>query len=258
MKLNFNIIKFIINVKINTLSLIIPVFNEEKTIRTILKKVIEAKLPNGIKKEIIIVDDGSSDNTFEKIHELLTKNNASKLNIKIFKHQINQGKGAAVRTAIQASTGDYLIIQDADLEYDPFQISKLVKELDREKIEVVYGTRINRLPNFKKEESKFQFFLHYLGNRFLSFLTSLLYGQWLTDMETGYKLFPKKAIVDMQIDARGFEFEPEITAKLLKRGYHIHEVPITTTPRSYEEGKKLNTITDGLKAVSTLFKYRFS
>ncbi|MBU4017004.1 glycosyltransferase family 2 protein, partial [Patescibacteria group bacterium] len=167
------------------------------------------------------------------------------------------GKGAAIRTAIKASTGEYIIIQDADLEYDPRDYEKLLRPIIQKKAKVVYGTRLNRLPDFLKDERTARFFIHYLGNKILSFITSILYGQWITDMETCYKIFPKKAVNDMRLNAKGFEFEPEITAKLLKKGYNIHEIPISTIPRGYDEGKKLNTIKDGLKALVTLIKYRF-
>jgi dolichol-phosphate mannosyltransferase len=231
------------------LSIIIPVFNEEKTILEILKKVIETNIP-GIEKQIIVVDDGSTDGTINKLKTV-------KNDIKIIYHEKNQGKGAAVKTGIKSASGDYVIIQDADLEYNPEQIKFLTKKIIEEKAEIVYGTRLNRMPHLDKEESQYLFIMHYLGNRFLSLITSMLYGQWITDMETCYKLFPRTAVKDMKLDARGFEFEPEITAKLLKAGYKIFEVPISTNPRGYDQGKKLNTFKDGTKALWTLLKYRF-
>jgi len=234
------------------LSIIIPVFNEGKTVGKILKKVQDLKIAN-VEKEIIIVDDGSTDATQSEISNL--KSQIS--NLKIFHHKINLGKGAAVSTGIKNSKGDYIIIQDADLEYDPSQIKDLVKPIQEGKAKVVYGTRLNRLPNLKRDEKTPLFLLHYLGNRFLSLITSLLYGQWITDMETCYKLFPRKAVEGMKLSAKRFDFEPEITAKLLKKGYKILEVPITTRPRGYDEGKKLNTIKDGSIAFWTLLKYRF-
>lgn len=234
------------------LSIIIPVFNEEKTIETVLERVQKQKLD--VIKEIIIVDDGSTDTTV-----LVISNTKYKIsNIKLVWHKKNQGKGAAVRTGIKHSTGDYIIIQDADLEYNPNDIPNMLRVVKEKKSDVVYGTRLNRLPNLYRDERTFRFLLHYFGNRFLSLLTSILYGQWLTDMETGYKLFSKEAIDGMRLRARSFEFEPEITAKLLKRGYKIIEVPITTNPRGYDEGKKLNTLKDGLVAFWTIIKYRFS
>lgn len=231
------------------LSIIIPVFNEEKTILQIVEKVKKVDFP--VEREIIIVDDGSTDSTFSKIEH-------QKSEIKILKHDINRGKGEAVRTGIKNATGDYIVIQDADLEYDPNQIKDLLKPILEKKAEVVYGTRLARFPNLFKEERTARFLLHYFGNRFLSFLTSVLYGQWITDMETCYKLFPKKAVEKMHLRARGFEFEPEITSKLLKADYKIIEIPIETNPRGLDEGKKLNTIKDGTKAFLTLIRYRIS
>ena len=232
------------------LSIIIPVFNETKTILEILDRVIAAEIPN-FQKEILVVDDGSTDGTREKITKAKLKD------VKVILHKVNQGKGAAVKTGIKEASGDYIIIQDADLEYDPKSIKNLTAKIAGEK-SVIYGTRLNRMPHLGKEESKHLFILHYFGNRFLSLVTSVLYGQWITDMETCYKLFPKIAVEKMKINARGFEFEPEITAKLLKRGYKIKEVPITAVPRGYDEGKKLNTVRDGAKALWYLLKYRFT
>ncbi len=239
------------------LSIIIPVYNEEKTISTILDKVLRLELPR-ITKEIIIVDDGSTDSTFLKIKDRLRLNRSQKSKIKILRHLKNKGKGAAVKTGIKNATGDYVIIQDADLEYDPKYIKNLIKPIEKGVAKVVYGTRLKRGPNLKGEEKTPQFLLHYLGNRFLSLVTSILYGQWITDMETCYKLFPREAMLKIKLNARGFELEPEITAKLLKTGYKIYELPITAVPRGYSEGKKLNTFRDGFKAFWFLLKYRFT
>jgi len=234
------------------LSIIIPVFNEEKTISEILKRVSEIEVPN-VEKQIIVINDGSTDST-----ESVIQNSKFKIqNLRYIKHQKNQGKGAAVRTGIKNATGDYIIIQDADLEYNPKDMEKLVRPVQSKEAEVVYGTRLKRLPSFSRDERTPQFLLHYVGNKFLSLLTSILYGQWITDMETCYKLFPRKAVESMKLNARGFEFEPEITSKLLKRGYRILEVPISTNPRGYNEGKKLNTFKDGFTALWSLLKYRF-
>lgn len=235
------------------LSIIIPVYNEEKTIGEILKKVSNEKIP-GVEKEIIVVDDGSTDKTSD-----IVKSSKLKIpNIKNFVHEVNRGKGAAVLTGIKNSTGEYIIIQDADLEYDPKFIKQLIKPILDKKSKVVYGTRIKRLPHLSGEEKSFRFLLHYFGNRFLSLITSILYGQWITDMETCYKLFPKAALKGVKMNAKGFEFEPEITAKLLKRGYKILELPIEVKPRGYEEGKKISAVKDGSKAIWYLFKYRFT
>jgi len=233
------------------LSIIIPVFNEEKTIGTVIEKVYNLKI-KGASKEIVVVDDGSTDTTATEIKKLKLKIK----NFEFFRHKKNMGKGAAVKTAIENATGDYIIIQDADLEYDVNDIPRLFSNI-KGKRDVIYGTRLNRLPNLKKEERRIRFLIHYLGNRFLSLLTSILYGQWITDMETCYKLFPKKVLSNIPLNSRGFEFEPEITAKLLKQNYKIMEIPIKTNPRDMKEGKKLRTFRDGVKALYTLFLYRF-
>lgn len=234
------------------LTIIIPVFNEEKTVEEIVKRVSLVRFDK-VTKEIIIVNDASTDTTDKKIKKIIQKNKQ----LQYYSHSKNQGKGAAVKTGISYATGDYIIIQDADLEYNPKDIADLLFALKKKQGDIVYGTRLNHLPDFRGEQRTVRFFLHYLGNRGLSLLTSILYGQYLTDMETCYKLFPKKAVKNMKIHARGFELEPELTAKFLKRGFTIVEVPISTNPRSYEEGKKLNTVTDGWKALKTLIKYRF-
>jgi len=233
------------------LSIIIPVFNEEKTISAILKKVLLVNI-SGVEKEIIVVDDGSTDATASVISNI--KYQIS--NIKIINHKKNQGKGAAVRTGINNSSGEYILIQDADLEYNPKDIPLLLNPILQGKATVVYGTRLKRLPNLRKDERTPQFLLHYMGNKFLSLVTSILYGQWITDMETCYKLFPRKAVEKINLVAKGFEFEPEITSKLLKRGYKITEIPIKTEPRGYKEGKKLHTVRDGFRAFYSLVKYR--
>jgi dolichol-phosphate mannosyltransferase len=256
------------------LSILIPVYNEEKTIIPILEKVESVVLP-GISKEIVVVNDGSTDKTAERINDQKelrsqsyrtshlpkfvrrARSEIKDKSIKVITHEENSGKGTAIQTGIQHSTGDYIIIQDADLEYDPQDIPKLLQPIIEKRARVVYGTRLHRLPRFHNEEKKPRFFLHYIGNRFLSLVTSMCYGQWITDMETCYKLFPRKAVVHMNLSSRRFDFEPEITAKLLKCGYKIFEIPITTTPRGYDEGKKLNTFRDGCVALWTLVKYRF-
>lgn len=234
------------------LSLIIPAFNEEKTVGIVLDSVLKLKLL-GIDKEIIVVDDGSSDKTAEIIEKVKKKNPE----LIFLTHKKNQGKGAAVVTGIKHATGDYIIIQDADSEYDPKYIANLLVPIQKKEAEIVYGTRLNRLPNLRGEEAKPLFVLHYLGNRFLSLVTSILYGVWITDMETCYKLFPRKAVSNIVLRARGFELEPEITAKLLKSGLSFKEVSISTKPRGYREGKKLSALHDGPCALWSLIKYRF-
>lgn len=228
------------------LSIIIPVYNEEKTIAEVIKRVNAVKIP-GVIKEVIVVDDGSTDKTVSKI---------DKKKVKFYENATNMGKGAAVKNGIDHATGDYVIIQDADLEYNPEFIAVLIKPILEKKAKVVYGTRLKRMPHLRGEEKNFRFMLHYFGNRTLSLITSLLYGSWITDMETCYKLFPTKAGKSFKLRARRFDFEPEITAKLLKKGYKILEVPITTVPRGFDEGKKLRTVHDGSIALYTLVKYR--
>jgi glycosyltransferase involved in cell wall biosynthesis len=233
------------------LSIIVPVYNEARTVKQVIDKLIALSIPS-VSIEIIIVDDGSTDAT-SSILKGLKKNPR----LHIVTSKINKGKGAAVILGIVRASGEYIVIQDADLEYDPVQITSLVKPVLAKQAKVVYGTRLDRMPHLHKEEGRFRFLVHFFGNRFLSLVTSILYGQWITDMETCYKLFPKKALAGMKLTARGFEFEPEITAKLMKSGYKITEVPIVTNPRGYEEGKKLNTVRDGIKALITLISCRF-
>lgn len=234
------------------LSIIVPAFNEQKTIQEILKRVHGVDLGE-VKKEIILVDDGSRDKTLE-----LAREAARKIpEIKIIEHKKNKGKGAAVATGIKNATGDILIIQDADLEYNPKDIPRLIDPIVKRRYRVVYGTRLNRAPNLKGEEKRLQFLIHYFGNRFLSFLTSILYGAKITDMETCYKTFDKKVLDGVRLRSRSFNFEPEVTAKILKKRIKIHEIDIKTEPRGYEEGKKLHTIRDGTIALWTLLKYRF-
>ena len=236
------------------LSIIIPVYNEEGTIETLLKRVEKAKIP-GVIKEIILVDDGSTDATHDSIEKFLSK---KKNTYKFIKHKNNQGKGAAVRTGISEATGEYIVIQDADLEYDPNDIAKLLDPIKNGNAFIVFGTRLNRFPNFSRDENNPLFALHYLGNRFLSLVTSILYGQWVTDMETCYKVFPRSAVKKITLQAKGFEFEPEITSKLLKLGFKVKEISITTRPRDYSHGKKLNAFKEGPKALWTVIRYRLS
>ncbi len=227
------------------LSIIIPAFNEEKSLDAVLRKVMAAEV-KGVKKEVIAVNDGSRDRTRDIL------NAWKKKGIKVFHHPRNIGKGAAVRTGISHATGTLIIIQDADMEYDPKEYPKILAPLLEKKSKVVYGSRIETIRNNLKD----MYLMHYLGNRLLSLATSIFYGACITDMETGYKAFRKEVVQGMALHARGFDIEPEITAKILKRGYRILEVPIGFKARTFDEGKKI-TWRDGITALWTLLKYRF-
>jgi glycosyltransferase involved in cell wall biosynthesis len=224
------------------LSVIIPVYNEINTIDEILARVESVNLA----EEIIIVDDGSTDGTREKLQELSSSNPL----IKVIFHEKNSGKGSAVRTGIKSSTKDLLIIQDADLEYDPRDYPSLLKPIEEGVADVVYGSRFLGAPR------RTSMFWHMIANKLLTFMTNLLYNSILSDMETGYKLFRREIIFDIPLRSKRFNFEPEITAKLLKRHIRIYEVPITFNPREYSEGKKIGLM-DAFEAVWTLIRYRF-
>ncbi len=230
------------------LTIIVPVYNEEKTIAEVIKRLKEVDL--GIDKEIIVVDDASSDKTLRQIKK-------SRAGITLIIHKRNSGKGAALRTGIKEATGDYIIIQDADLEYDPKDIKKVVAPIIEGKSDIVYGTRLNRRPHFNKEERKPKFFIHYLANRTLSLLTRILYNKPTTDVSTCYKLFPASDAKLLNLENNGFELDVELTAKLLKRNLRYTEVPISYSPREIKEGKKFRTLYDGPIAFWTLVKYRF-
>ena len=233
------------------LSVIIPVFNEEKTIEKIVNLVLTEKTP----KEIIIVDDGSTDKTWDLVQSAILRLRSGQES-KIFKQPKNMGKGAAVRRGIENAIGDVLVIQDADLEYDPSDYQRLLEPIVAGETEVVFGSRLKDLKFRISGKSKTPLPLHYLMNRFLSFLTNVLYGSHLTDMETCYKMMTKKVYKNLDLVSNGFEIEPEITAKVLKKGFKILEVPIRTKPRTYEEGKKIKA-EDAVWAVFTLVRYRF-
>lgn len=227
------------------LSVIVPVYNEEKTIKTVIEKVKKARLKN-ISKEIIVIDDCSKDSTGKILKGI---NDTS---LKIFFHNKNKGKGAAIRTGLKNSTGGIILIQDADLEYSPSEYGKLLKPIIEGNAKVVYGSRLEAIRKNKKNMYK----LHYFGNLFLTLLTNLLYGTRITDMETGYKVFRREVIKGINLKAKRFDFEPEVTAKILKKGYKIHEVPVNFVGRKFDEGKKI-TWRDGVKAVYYLLKYKF-
>ena len=232
------------------LSVIIPVYNEEKTVGKLISLVLSEKTP----KEIIIVDDGSTDKTWEIIQKSKVKSQKFKSKFKIFKQPINMGKGAAIRKGIENITGDVLIIQDADLEYTPDDYQRLLKPILNKKTKVVYGSRLKNLKFGLWGKQKTPLPLHYLVNRFLSWLTNLLYESHLTDMETCYKMMTKEVYKGLNLESNRFEIEPEITAKILKNGYEILEIPIQTKPRRYQDGKKIKA-KDAVKAVFTLVNY---
>ena len=227
------------------LSVIIPVYNEEKTIGAVIGSVQKVALKD-IKKEIIIVDDFSTDNTRKILLGLMDSN------LKTFFHQKNQGKGTAIRTGLKHVTGDIILIQDADLEYNPSEYGKLLIPIIDDNKNVVYGTRLEYIKHNVKNMNR----LHFIGNIFLTHITNLFYNTRITDMETGYKVFRKGVIDKIKLKAKRFDFEPEITAKILKKGYKICEVPITFKARKFNEGKKI-TWRDGIKALFYLIKYRF-
>jgi len=227
------------------LSIVIPAYNEEKTILEVIKKVKKVRL-NNVTKEIIIVDDFSNDGTEKILSRIKDKS------IKIFFHKKNVGKGSAIRTGLNHATGDVILIQDADLEYDPVEYGKLLNPIMENKTKVVYGSRLDAI----KRNLKKMYKLHYFGNLFLTIMTNILYGAKISDMETGYKVFKREVIEDIKLKAKRFDFEPEITAKILKKGYKIKEVPINFMGRKFKEGKKITWI-DGVKALYYLIKYKF-
>jgi len=228
------------------LSVIIPAYNEKETIELIIRRVLEVDLGD-VSHEVVVVDDGSTDGTVEILKRLADDGTASDLSV--FFHSRNLGKGAAIRTALDHIQGDVVIIQDADLEYQPEEYPVLLEPFLRYGAEAVYGTR------FLGIHRAFMFW-HYLGNKVLTLLTNVLYDSMISDMEVGYKAFRAEIIKNIPLNAKGFDFEPEITAKVLKRRVKLYEVPITYAGRDYHEGKKI-TWKDGVVAVWTLLKYRF-
>jgi glycosyltransferase involved in cell wall biosynthesis len=223
------------------LSVIVPVFNERNTVAEVVRRMRAIDLP--IDREIVIVDDGSDDGTREVLSQL------GDSTVRVVFHPHNRGKGAAVRTGLGAVTGDLVLIQDADLEYDPEDWPKLLAPVLRGKARVVYGSRFTG-------ERRNMLFLHWVGNRFLSLVTNVLYNTTLSDMETCYKLFERGVLDGIKLRAEGFDFEPEITAKILRRRIRIYEVPISYAGREFHEGKKI-TWRDGFAALWTLVRYRF-
>lgn len=226
------------------ISIIVPVYNEINTLDIILKKIEEAPFC-GLEKEIILIDDMSTDGTREHLKTLEDK-------YKVFYHEVNMGKGAAIRTGMKYITGDIMVIQDADLEYDPVDYNDLIKLIIDDKADVVYGSRLTGA-----KPSRSFMFTHLLGNKLLTLTTNILYGATLTDMETCYKAFRASFLQNIEIKSNRFDFEPEITAKILKKKARLYELPISYYGREYAEGKKITWI-DGIHAIIALIKFRFT
>ena len=226
------------------LSVIIPVYNEAATITQVIERVLSVEL-DGVEKEIIVVNDGSTDGTDVVLNGLAARWPNP---LKIVHHERNRGKGAAIRTALEHVTGDVIITQDADLEYDPREYPRLLAPFKDPTVQVVYGSRNLR----RNPRSSWSF---YWGGRLLSWIANLLYGSHITDEATGYKAFRTNLLRSLDLRSDRFEFCPEVTGKVLRRGIEIHEVPISYRPRSFDEGKKINW-RDGLWAIWTLLKYR--
>ena len=239
------------------LSVVMPVYNEIGTIAEILRRVRAVGLvvtvgygaDNSVtiefEREVVVVDDGSEDGTREFLHTL-----RDEPDVVVVFHERNQGKGAAVRTGLQHASGDVIMVQDGDLEYDPRDYPALLQPIVEGRSQVVYGSR------FRGGPTKTMFFWHMLGNRFLTLVTNVLYNTILSDMETGYKVFTREVAEKLNLRSPGWGFDPEITAQILKRGYRIYEVPISYTGREFEEGKKISW-RDAFTVLWTLLKYRF-
>lgn len=234
------------SMKNERISLLIPVYNEAEFLETLLERVESVDFC-GLEKELVIVDDGSSDGT----REILRKIENQKPNYRIIYHAQNMGKGAALRTAIDVASGEYMAIQDADLEYDPTDYPPLIAKLVNDEADVVYGSRLSNRGTRKEFAG-----LHYFGNKLLTLTTNLLYQTRITDMETCYKAFKRDVIKGIRIRSNRFDFEPEITAKVLKKKVRLHEAPISYNGREFHEGKKITWV-DGLWALKALVKFRF-
>ena len=229
--------------KLRKLSVVVPVYNERNTLVEVLRRMRAVELPDGVEREIIVVDDGSTDGTRDVLRQL------GDSTVRIVMHDTNRGKGAAIRTGLEHVTGDLVLIQDADLEYDPEDWPKLLNPVMRGRARVVYGSRFTG-------ERRNMLLLHWIGNRFLSMTTNVLFNTTLSDMETCYKLIDRDLINEMNLQSNRFDIEAEMSAKILKRGVRIYEVPISYSGREFDEGKKI-TWRDGISALYTLIKYRF-
>jgi glycosyltransferase involved in cell wall biosynthesis len=232
------------------LSIIIPAFNEGSTIHLILDKIKAAQLINDIEKEVVLVDDCSEDNTLEAIKKYQDQD--KNFTLKYFRNDKNRGKGFSLARGIKEATGDFVIVQDADLEYDPEEYNLLLEPMIHNNADVVYGSRfMGGTPH------RILFFWHSLGNHFLTFLSNMATNLNLTDMETGYKLFRKEIISNIELKEKRFGFEPEVTAKIAKiKGIRIYEVGISYYGRTYQEGKKINW-RDGVHAIYCIIKYNY-
>lgn len=232
------------------LSVVIPAYNEASTIHLILNKVLQVELISNLELEIVIVDDCSNDGTIEVIQKYIAQNQTNV--ISLFRHEYNQGKGAALHTGISMVTGNYVIIQDADLEYDPNEYNLLLRPIIDGVADVVYGSRF-----MGGNPHRILFFWHSIGNKFLTFLSNMMTNLNLTDMETCYKLFKREVIQSLKLKEKRFGFEPEVTAKIAKiTGIRIYEVGISYYGRTFEEGKKIGW-KDALRACYCMIKYRF-
>lgn len=230
---------------LNKLSIIVPVFNEEKSVFKVLDILCNLKFPNQIKTEIIVVNDKSTDNSLSEIEKFISASSLSE--IKIVSHSINKGKGAAIHTGVEVATGDYIVIQDADLELNPQDIISLIQPIIDGKADVVYGSRFIN--------SKLNFTLSKIANHFLTWLSNFVFGTKITDMETCYKVIPTKVFQSLVLKEQRFGFEPEITAKLAKiKHLRWAELPIYYNPRNAEQGKKINW-KDGIRAMYCILKY---
>ncbi|MBP3775230.1 MAG: glycosyltransferase family 2 protein [Bacteroidaceae bacterium] len=230
------------------LSVIMPVYNEAEHIKNILQKVCDVILPDGILMEIVVVNDASSDETAQRVKEFIADN--EKCDIRLAEHEVNRGKGAGIRTALQYVTGDYTVIQDGDEELDPNDFVPMLQKMLDENLSVLYGSR------FLSHEKRAASHTFYLGNRILALVANILYGQHITDEATCYKMFLTSLLKSIPLECDRFEFCPEVTAKVSRLGYKIQEIPIHYYPRSFEQGKKLRA-RDGWDAILTLLKYRF-